>query len=246
MVNWMDAHNLSAIACAQGLAVARKLYPSEKTVDNPKHDLGITEVFAWRLAYLAFEFAYPSLADTARTVYEEAPKCLLADSVKYPDPFTYDLGRGTPPFVSSHFQGNFHDVMSIAHEFGHAVQIVQSNNIKLTQSKSLPPVTRECCAFLSELSLLLYTSLYVVPLSQGLLFTWESDSSSYLGPIADVFEKDIADENSRYDYRWNYPLARILSVWLVQNYGVEAFDFAMHQEQSLSDLISACYEEWQE
>jgi hypothetical protein len=65
-------------------------------------------------------------------------------------PHTEDLGHEHPPIISMDWRGTAADLICLAHEVAHALQIQMSDH------ETMPPVAREVCAFLGEIALIEY------------------------------------------------------------------------------------------
>jgi len=123
-------------------------------------------------------------ATTARTLTRFDP-----DPVKYPRPFTIaNIGDGRP-FVSVVWRGRVADQRALAHEFGHAWQLVAS------EGRFMPPILRETCAFLAEIH-----CMAGLP-TEGAV---QSDGAMWLDRLR-------TPERAAYDYDVNYPFALCLA-----------------------------------
>lgn len=170
---------------------------------------GVSADEAWALASRSLAAALPRLSRLIRYIHSRAPKCLEPKDGKPERAFTYDHGRRQLPFVSCSYRGTASDVLTIAHEFSHAVQIVASRN------SVMPPLAREVCAFIGEHALLDWVRNSASPLSPHLEAAWAADNQSYMGVDAERLRKALAIRSGAYDYRWNYPVARVLAcaIW---------------------------------
>lgn len=129
------------------------------------------------------------------------------DSVSLP-PHTIDHGAGHSPEIYMAWRGTAEDLVCLAHEVAHAVQI------QLSGGALMPPVARETCAFLGELSLIAYARRMEPELAALLVQVWRDENKRYLGADCDALTQSLGDLNSAYDYRMNYPLARMAAVAL--------------------------------
>ncbi|KPD10804.1 hypothetical protein AN476_18830 [Phaeobacter sp. 11ANDIMAR09] len=164
---------------------------------------------AWAQCATSLCIAIPELSDEIARVSTDAPRCLAPNKAKHPMPFTYDLGHRKLPFVSLHYQGCVADLLTMAHEFGHAVQIVASWKSGKGQ---MPPVAREWCAFISELAILQFNELS----SASICSAYNADDNTYFGAHKSSLEAALLDGQRQYQYAWNYPLARYFSQTLFQ------------------------------
>ncbi|SFQ79312.1 hypothetical protein SAMN05216176_11650 [Nitratireductor indicus] len=159
---------------------------------------------AWKLASLALADLIPGLTHIIQRVERSTPRCLLDLPGKQSQPFTYHRGAGRLAFVSCRYQGRAGDLLAVAHEFAHAVQLAAARS-------SPPAVAREVCAFLGEYALLTWlnrndSSLYAV-----VECAWHQENAAYLGGDAQGLLDALNDDARCVNYRWNYPPARLLA-----------------------------------
>lgn len=145
----------------------------------------------------------------------------LISSIRWGDvsedghPHTIDHGRGQPPEIRMSWQGSAADLICLAHEVAHAVQL------QLSAGSFMPPVARETCAFLGELALIEWASKNDTHLAAKLLSVWQEESETYFGEDRDLLRSALADPNASYTYRMNYPLARAAAI-VMQRSGADA------------------------
>lgn len=119
--------------------------------------------------------------------------------------FTLDRGAGQAPLVRCPFKGSAADLMTLAHEFGHAVQLVAS------EGRFVPPVLREVCAFLAELFLLDELDRQGSPHHAAATAIWRRGDARFLGVGGRPLLAALGDGDRAYTYRYNYPLGRIVA-----------------------------------
>lgn len=125
-------------------------------------------------------------------------------------PHTVDKGGANPPEVFLYWDGSPEDQICLAHEAGHALQLI------LSGGDFMPPVAREVCAFLAELAVISWADVHDPALAADLRHVWNGDSDLYLHDVRDELLAALADPTAQYQYRLNYPLARIAAVRLFQ------------------------------
>lgn len=207
--DWLAVNGLARERVLRYLAMIAPVEVSPlKGATLPSH-LGMPVKEAWELCANAMRAAFPDLAVAINWIEAETPKCLQPKSAKHPKPFTYDLGFGILPFVSLHYQGRASDLLAMAHEFGHAVQIVAS---WASEEGQMPPVARECCAFIAELAIVRHSDVRF----PQLVARHSADDALYFGKARVLLENALRDEQIPYQYDWNYPLARRIAVELTQ------------------------------
>lgn len=172
--------------------------------------LGLSAAQAWGLCAGALRAAVPELGTQIGEVEMRAPKCLAPRAGKHPRPFTYDLGGGALPLVSLHYQDRPVDLLAMAHEVGHALQIVASQG---RSDGQMPPVARECCAFLAELAILQHLPTRFAALAPA----HQADDAIYFGDNARALAEAMTDPRQPYRYAWNYPLARHIAARLFRS-----------------------------
>ena len=121
-------------------------------------------------------------------------------------PHTIDHGVGQPPEIRMSWQGSTSDLMCLAHEVAHAVQLL------LSARSFMPPVARETCAFLGELALIDWAKRNQADLAARLLRVWREENQRYFGDDCALLRAALGDPESAYTYRMNYPLARAAAV----------------------------------
>jgi len=153
----------------------------------------------------AFVRIFPSNRKIVSRVLSGIETDLAPNPEKYPRPYTIDRGAEQAPLISGHFRGSAADLLNLMHELSHAMQIV------LSAGSKMPPVGRELCAFLGERALLAYAESDAPDLFPALSRAWEHDTSIYLGENLAQLLDALDCPDSTYDYRWNYPVARLLA-----------------------------------
>ncbi|MBM7068643.1 hypothetical protein [Actibacterium sp. 188UL27-1] len=123
-------------------------------------------------------------------------------------PHTRDLGRDKPPVIAIHWQGTAADLLCLAHEAAHAIQIVWSDHAMM------PPVARETCAFLGELALIEGVRANNPEQASDLAAAWITDNILYLGKHVEALEQVLRDPSHPYHYQINYPFARLAAIFL--------------------------------
>lgn len=117
-------------------------------------------------------------------------------------------GPGMPPVIAMHWSGSVDDLMCLAHEAAHALQVI------LSRHEFMPPVGRETCAFLGELLLIEHARKHDAKLFDALRNVWDEENEQYLGSDLDALLEASQNSEAPYDYRQNYPLARLSAVQL--------------------------------
>lgn len=201
IIDWLNFNNLDRKTVRQYLDQIITPCNLAMPVLNEENGLDLSSEGAWASCAEALRSAMPDLSGVIEKVKHQTPRCLMPNMKKYPKPFTYDLGYHNLPFISLHYQGRKKDLLAMAHEFGHAVQIVASWK---TGEGQMPPVARECCAFIAELACM----QALEPSIPGLRQLHNTDSAIYFGANKVELEQALLNETCPYQYDLNYPLAR--------------------------------------
>jgi hypothetical protein len=157
------------------------------------------------MAAAAMLASFPRAAGLIRSVRDTAVRTFRADPGPRPRAFTFPAGQEGPPVVVLGYRGRISDLITVAHEFGHAVQIAASGN------KFVPPVNREICAFVSELALLKHLAAELPALHGLVLAAWQARNCGYLDRDGRTLALALKNSRSVYRYCWNYPIARVLA-----------------------------------
>ena len=202
--DWLNLNQLSVEQCYSVLQSIEAVSRSDVACEGTPI-IGLTAQQAWKQTADVFSEFFPTLSPEISSIYADTPKCLANKSEKIPQAFTYDLGHGALPFVSVPYQGRAFDRLAMAHEFGHALQVVSS------KGSQMPPLAKECCAFLGEQVLIQYLDDMGDKNTADVRGAWERDNQLYLESDVDVLKKALGAEKPPYNYRWNYPIARHLA-----------------------------------
>ena len=123
-------------------------------------------------------------------------------------PHTMDRGPDQSVLIALNWAGSPDDVICLAHEVAHAVQIIFSDH------NQMQPLAREVCAFLGELLVIAHARTAAPDLYPALCDVWHRENDAYLGSDIDLLAAALADPKAHYQYRQNYPVARLAAVEL--------------------------------
>ncbi|WP_404405722.1 hypothetical protein [Pelagibacterium halotolerans] len=182
------ANDLSS-SCSAGLEIARTKADCLELLVKP-----------------AFEKAFEASGDLDELLQRVEFADLSPDD--YVQPHTVDRGPEAPTLVAMDWRGTPDDVICLAHEVAHALQIL------LSAHETMPPLARETFAFLGELLLIEHTRIAAPDLYGMLCDVWCSENAAYLGGDLDALAAALADPQMPYHYRQNYPIARLAAVQL--------------------------------
>lgn len=214
MTDWLELHELNVAKCQQILAMGNQLLVTADTNAGKLSEL-MTELDAaqaWQLSADALSAAFPDARHVIADVGEKTTKDLSDTGDTRQRPLTLnDAGDGYP-YVRCGYRGRVSDLINVQHEFSHAVQIVVS------KGTFLPPVLRECCAFIGELALLDYLRHEDADLFSDTEHRWQRQNTRISQKHRPVLNTALQNLDTPYNYNWNYPVARILSVQVCKQF----------------------------
>lgn len=200
--DWCRLHHITQQQVTRWLG---KQDPPRDTQNSGLTDIDAGQVWHWSADAMAA--ALPAQRDAIFAARDMADVNTSPDIQRHPTAFTlHDAGQGRP-YVSVPYTGSARDVLTLAHEFGHVIQILN------TDAHLTPPVLREVCAFLAEGWLLEYLATFDTLLSDKVRAPWARsvavDFGARRAALLDAFHQG---PQTPYDYAWNYPLARRLAL----------------------------------
>ncbi len=211
--DWLCANSLDAAVLRRNL-VDRPLpiFLIGVGAEAGEKHLDVPGEVAWEMAARALAAGVPELSRLIRTVETRVPKSFEVQEGGGGRAFTYDRGRKSLPLVNCPYRGTASDILTVTHEFSHALQIVASG------STTMPPMARELCAFVGERLLLGWIREHQPSLSPLMETAWMADNSGYLGKNLLSLVGALECGGEAYDYAWNYPIARLLAQAVVQEW----------------------------
>ena len=234
MADWLALHGVSAGDCAAVLALALPVGPlPKKARAGPPSDLvpsGLVPDAVWRDVAAALAARLPVAGPQIARTRAGCRTNFAPDIMRFPRAFTLQ-DAALPPYVSCPCTGGIGDLLVIAHEFGHALQLIAS------AGRPVPPVARETCACLCEHWYLAHLQAARPMLHAPLAALWRAKSGRAMGPGIARLHLALADPAARYSYQWNYPMARILAHHFAQTADRAAIWRLFTAEISLRDLI---------
>jgi hypothetical protein len=197
MADWLALHGLDRGACLRVLDSAPDPGAGQRRAKDPPYQ-GRPP---WPAVLAAIVRALPLAAPVLARLAREVPVDLAPDPARFPRPFTLHDAGGGVPFVSCPLTGRLSDLLDLAHEAGHACQILAGGGAEL------PPVLRETAACLAE-RLVVQVIGPDHPEMPALL---ERRQARLVSRHAAALRTALDDRVSPYLYGWNYPLAAILA-----------------------------------
>ena len=207
MAGWLALHDLTVADCLALLDAHSP--PAGSGAKDALLVPALSAMDAWDRVTEAVAAIVP---DAAARVRQQANVCFDPPLQRA---FTlHDTGENGVPLVACPWTGRARDLLTLAHEFGHATQIMASR-----PGMALPPVLRETCAFLAEAALVdrIENEPESYRLAPVLRRLWQADTQRFLGFQARSLRKALPLPFAAYDYDWNYPVARALALGLWQS-----------------------------
>lgn len=206
--DWLALHQLDPPTCARLLGEMTVELANTDVVQNAEDlsypPLGLEA--AWSITREAWSDFVPDQRGVIADTIANTEKIVVNRPGSSRKALTLDHGPGTYPTVVHSYRDDAADLLIIAHEFGHALQI------RVGAGSFVPPVVREVCAFLSESALLRYLRTHDATRHACLLAVWHKETARYFGVQRDRALLALTRPRTPYRYGWNYPLARYLAL----------------------------------
>ncbi|WP_299084101.1 hypothetical protein [uncultured Ruegeria sp.] len=164
----------------------------------------------------ALAAGFPENSGVAKILQCSEFKSLTEGQVYRPQ--TVDRGSVLPPVIVMDWRTRPEDLMCLAHEAAHTLQIILSGH------DTMPPIARETCAFIAELLLLRFVQKNDPALHLALEQVWAEENAAYLLGNLDSLADGLLNLNTPYHYYMNYPLARLSAVRLFASDSISLID----------------------
>lgn len=233
--DWLDLHGLSGARCFALLRAAEDDIRAENVPLSKglRWSGTLDPDAAWQRALAAMLDYFPSHADSILRAYTGTRKVRAAGDIGAPRGMTVAEASDGFPTVYFSFDGGAASQMTIAHEFAHALQVVISGGI------FTPPVTREICAFVGEAALLQYLETVSHQDYAGLFLVSMHDEHIYCRHHAAALRRALRQPTTKYNYEWNYPIARLLAREARKNLSSDDVWRLFEGKEDLSGLMAA-------
>lgn len=206
--DWLALHQLDVATCEAALDAMGQ--PLEGEPAPPAGVSSACQVLDLEGAWLCTAAAMRSFLPAQQGIIDET----IANTVRIAvEPrgasrkaVTLDNGAAAYPTIVLSYRGDGADLLVVAHEFGHALQI------RASKGRFVPPVMREVCAFLGEGALLSHLREADVAQHRALAALWHHHNRKYLETQKQRLRNDLQNPGTPYRYLWNYPLARQLAI----------------------------------
>ena len=174
---------------------------------------------------------FPSQQGVIEETFENISKIVSNNNDRDGRALTLDHGDLIYPTIIYKYSGSVSDTMVIAHEFGHALQIV------LSKGRFVSPIVREVCAFSGEAILLKWLQDTDKARHNKFAQVWRSDSRKYFVSDGHVLKLALNDPDASYKYGWNYPIARYLAEHISREFTQERLWMVFQGNLSVRQII---------
>ena len=194
MADWLALHGVTAAGCRAVLARAEPEAAPGRDPDWPCDPVAL-----WRRVADLLAPHFPHDAGVIPQTWAVTRTDFSGTARGSARAFTlHDDGTGHP-FVACRPKGKLSDLLTLAHEFGHAAQIVAS------AGDAMPPALREVCACLSERLVLRGFAIEEPELAEV------AQRLVARGGRRRLLLQALDQPQAVYSYDWNYPLAHVVA-----------------------------------
>lgn len=214
LADWLALHQLDAATCHRILeAIAGTRASDPPIADSPDHEYRTPDLdAAWHRVVEALRRFLPERQDIIDATFAGTTRIVLHRPDGSRKAVTIDNGPAEFPTILFSYRGAPADILMMAHEFGHALQI------RASMGRLVPPIMREVCAFLAEYALMSHVQQRRPAHYNHLAKAWRKDDQRYFGAHRDRLAAAMLAPATPYLYSWNYPVARYLASQIVERY----------------------------
>ncbi len=225
--DWLALHRIDAERLRQALRADAAFAVGNDAWKAPDPDFARAVDAAQVAARLVR--ALPPLADLVGRVLGEVRFDLAPDRQRFPRAFTLDDDGSGRVLVSCPLSGRVSDLLSLAHEMGHACQ-------SLACATPPPPVLRETAAYLAEQLLARAALQDGDPAAQALAGQLAARQAR-IGRDAMQLLQVLDQPSAPYSYRWNYAPAWLVAKRACDQAGPERLAQLVTAPDTLADLL---------
>lgn len=232
--DWLDLHGLDHHTCLHLLDEIRResaKIPACRS-NSDQQPLSLDPDGVWTKIISAMCSFLPEQQKVIEETFQRSEKIAVAGKGKSRKALTIDHGPAKYPTIMYQYFGEVSDLLVVAHEFGHALQI------RASEGEFMPPVMREVCAFLSERALFSSCSNEDAFLAENLLQYWQRSNHRFFGNLATNLQESLKNENAIYEYGWNYPIARYLALRIFTNFSRDSVWRVFRGEYSIKKVLN--------
>ena len=166
-------------------------------------DTHLSAATAWNMVVDSLVRRFPLRREQIQTVAAQTRVSFEGAEDGKSVAYTIPGDGGRSSFIRVPFGGKIDDVLTLAHEFGHALQA------DCAATSFVPPIDREIAAFIAELCFVENLRNTDHQLFDMACKAWQRNRSRTLHTDGSALFKALRQPKAAYEYRLNYPLARI-------------------------------------
>ena len=232
--DWLHLHELDRETCHHLLdEIEREFAKIPACGDDPdQQSLSLDPDGVWKEITSSMCKFLPEHRSIIEDTFQGSKTIAIAGRGKSRKALTVDNGPDEYPTIMYNYFGDVADLLVVAHEFGHALQI------RASKGQFMTPVMREACAFLSEGFLL---SCYLdenSAIGEKLLHHWHKSSQRYFGNLATRLRSSLHNSAKVYEYGWNYPIARLIALRILTNFSQDPVWSVFQGDFSMKRVVS--------
>lgn len=208
--DWLALHQLSPDACRSILDAmpkrAASLVLREGSAGPCRFAIDLET--AWGTTHEAMRKMFPAQKDLIGLTFENTIRIQGPRRQKSRRAATIDNGPDAYPTILYSFSAETADLLVLAHEFAHALQIRASGG------HFVSPIMREVCAFVGEHALMAHISSFDTTLHNCLGLVRDAKNQRSFDIERRRLLAALSGPEPTYSYSWNYPIARYLAMEL--------------------------------
>ena len=211
MQDWLDLHGLTMASCTSLLETVEECAKeSQRTTSATDPETWPSGLSLWSVVVSALTVQLPDLGTDIARASTDAIVNFSPELNRHPRAFTLYIPEKNRIYTSCPLSNSAQDVVVVAHEFGHVLQL------HFVADPPLVPVLRETCAFLAEELVLKALPELRSDLMPPVSCAIAASRAQALGRMRNDLLRAVKDATAPYDYNWNYPPARIMASHLAQ------------------------------
>ena len=202
LADWLDLHGLTPDVCRTLLSQTPGVAPTAK---DP--DWFATPEETWNLVAGYMTAALPQATRIIDQTTRETRRDFSGTGRWASRAFTFQDDKNGLVLVVCQPRQRLSDLMIIAHEFGHALQLTAT----LQPSHPMPPLTREICATLAELLVIEQFARTTAAEAALAMQIFTGRGAALRQRAQQDLLAALEAPSTPYSLNWNYPPARVLA-----------------------------------
>ena len=227
---WASLHNLETPALLEFLSGSHRV-PSVNSAEQSSVGIHFGNSESARsLVKAAFLSKLPEFSAEIECVFKDTLYTSASTSTRLKPPFFWGKATGQSQ-ICVDFDGTARAMLDLAHEYGHALEF------HISGRSLIPPVYREFLAFVCETILLDYLTSTYPERAEALRTVILDDDKTYLVDDFSSLATALRSKDVEYNYRWNYPVARYLLIWIRQNFEKKELGHLFRESRQLQKFL---------